>query len=135
MAKRKSDGTGIMTQEKTVTIAGKEYIFTQKNMKDAQAWRELFQAKLVKWSDAFAKINGFEVKSGADLASLINVAGTLMVDLPSQVLDLLAEYDKTIKADKATIAESATDTDIIDAFVVAVKFAYPFGKLLTALKN
>lgn len=125
-----------MAKQEVVTIAGQEFTITPLVARKADIWREKVRVKLAQLNSVSDdKVDKKpEVPTDAQ-AKLFNNIFDLACAAPSEIRDLLFEYSPEIGKKKDFILDNGYDEEIIDAFVVCARMAFPFGKLLSMVKN
>lgn len=121
-----------MAKSEVVTIAGQEFTITPLVAIKADVWREKVRVKL-------AQLNGTTVDKATDKDEAASKMFDNIFDLacaaPSEIRDLLFEFVPEMAKKKEFILNNGYDEELIDAFVICAKMAFPFGKLLSLVKN
>lgn len=116
-------------EKTTVTLGGKEYAITPLPYAKAKAWR----AKVSNPMGTLADTLTVEVDALPNLSQILRSVQGVILTVPDTIAELLFEYSPVLAADRAYIEEHAYDQEIVDAFLEALKQAYPFGKALSGL--
>lgn len=110
-----------------VVLGGVKYEIEPLKIREARKWRK----QLADIKDALADLPS-EVENVGELISLIPaLVGHLFVTIPDRIIDLVFSYAPTLPRD--LIEDTATDAEIITAFVEILKVAFPFGKALGSI--
>ena len=120
-----------MAKQENVTLAGKPFIITALPPRKADLWREKVRVKLSQLNG----VSGNDTTKTDATAKLFDNIFDLACAAPSEIRDLLFEYAPEIGKAKEHILDNGDDEEIIDAFVVCARMAFPFGKLLSMVKN
>lgn len=62
-----------------------------------------------------------------DLVAILPFLEKLILETPERIIDALCAYDAGLEAAKATIAEEATDRQLIHALLALLEMSDPFG--------
>jgi hypothetical protein len=118
----------------TIHLADQEYNIPTLKYKAARAWREKAAEPLAMLSGTFAAAADFDLTRPSDLSHLLEIVGSVLVQSPDLLVDLLFEYMVNIdKKERKRIEENSTDDELLEAFVEVLKVAYPFGRVMGML--
>jgi len=124
-----------MAKQENVTLAGKPFTIIALPPRKADIWREKVRGKLAQLNG----VTGDKVAVTADKTEAASKMFDNIFDLacaaPNEIRDLLFEYAPEIAKQKEFILDNGDDEELIDAFVVCAKMAFPFGKLISLVRN
>lgn len=120
-----------MAKQENVTLAGKPFTITALPPRKADVWREKVRVKLSQLNG----VSGNDTTKTDATAKLFDNIFDLACAAPSEIRDLLFEYAPEIGKAKEFILDNGDDEEIIDAFVVCARMAFPFGKLMSMVRN
>lgn len=116
-----------MTRKETIKIAGKDFDITPLPPAKADPWREKVRAELGKVLVSGDEGNEFKLST----QQVIELA----CKAPHITRELFFEYAPNVAKERDFIMNHGDDEELIDGFVIAVRFAFPLGKLLSLAKN
>lgn len=117
----------------TATIAGQSFEIVPLTIGKASAWRKKFQALL---DPILAGLASAPQTNVSDMAAITTLVQTIQRDVMGaidQIFVMLCEWSPAIAAQKDHILEHGTDAEIVDAFMIVMGQAFPFGQVLSAL--
>lgn len=125
-----------MAKQEIVTIAGQEFTITPLVTRKADLWREKVRVKLAQLNTVGDEDKTKKTEAPTDAqAKLFNNIFDLACAAPSEIRDLLFEYSPEIGKKKEFILDNGYDEEIIDAFIICARMAFPFGKLMSMVKS
>jgi hypothetical protein len=117
----------------TLTLGSQEYTVPVAPVKRAAIWRRSLQAPLTEILGALTIDLGAGITTTMDLVNLANQLLPLLADVTERLMELLLAYSSELEADRARIEETAIDDEVIEAFLIVVKVAFPLGRLTELL--
>jgi hypothetical protein len=121
------------TRSTTVTLGGKEFTVYAANMRHSRQWRQQFQEPVSAIMGILQNAHNINLESVADIAGLLNQAGTLLVGSVDFLIDAMFAYSPELQAHYDWILDHADDEEAIAALWEVLKLAYPFGNLVSLL--
>lgn len=125
-------------QSAKITLGSKEYTVQAAGFRRARGWKKAFLANLYDPLIAnLAALNGINEQplTLADLPSFTPLAQTLLLDTVETVCALLVSFSSVLEAAQDEIEETASDAQIVAAFVEVLKLASPLPPGLLANMN
>lgn len=121
-----------MPRTKSITLGGQTYEIAQLPMRENRLWREKVTAPV---SGLHALLDGnrdLEIATVGDLAHIIDLAKSLLLDSMDVLLDALFAYSPVLQADRARIEAEAYDDEALTALAEVVRLAYPLERVMGA---
>lgn len=120
-----------------VTLGGKPYPITPLPRKQARQWRGQLQATLDPVLAAAQQVLSLDLEQGVNIGIVVDLVRAqiipLLLSYPDMAWDLLLAYAPNLASQHEMLDETATDEEVIAAFVEVLKQAYPLGGLTSLL--
>lgn len=119
-----------------IFIGTRTYSIKPLARREARKWREQVQEQVYPLIDQVGNIISLDMNTSAGLAGVIQgVKQELprVLAFPDIVWDLLLAYSPEINAESGPLDATATDEQVMQAFMIALKQAYPLGGLMSLL--
>jgi hypothetical protein len=127
-----------MSNSTKVLLGGVEYEISALTIKYSRAWRETFGSMLNPIISALAQFGGIDIENPENWRDLSNLLATVkdsIIMAPDLCADATFSYSAELSKERGAIEESATDAEILDAFMQVMALAYPFGKLIRTVNR
>jgi hypothetical protein len=111
----------------TVQLGDTEYTITEAPYKRASKWRRKLVEQVKPLFEQVAGASEMEFSTAADLLGLWPLVQALMVDGVDMIYALLIEYSDVLGDARENIENTATEAQIVAAFMEVVRLADPFG--------
>lgn len=122
-----------MTQ---IFIGTQNYDIRPLARRDARLWREKVQQTVSPLVDQVSSVISLDLQASGDLALLLTIVKQelpRLLSFPDVIWDLMLSYSPDLAADADELDATATDEQVMQAFIVALKQAYPLGGLMSLL--
>lgn len=123
----------------TVSLGGKEYEVRPLPIRAAREWREQLRPMLDEVLNSLGTVQRIDFQGMTQrmefggVAALFEQLGPVLLRSPDTAAELAFRYSAVLEADRDFIEETATDEEMMTAFVSIVRLAYPLGALTTLL--
>jgi len=118
-----------------ILLGGVEYEIKPLALRESRAWRQQLNGPLAEVTAALKGAGEIQVTNGADIAALLETLSSRVVLAPDLIFELLLAYAPNLAEDRSRIEETATDDETMVGFVAVLALAFPFGKLMGALRG
>ena len=118
-----------MPKSVTVTLDGETYTITELRSRANAEWRKKLEEPFSELVDLLQNAPETELTDMQALANVVRSVSGLLLHSIDTVKALLAEYAPHLPLD------DAYDSEILDAFTEVLSLAYPFGELLTKVRQ
>ena len=112
----------------TLLLGDRTYTVPVAPIKRAAAWRKRLQGPLNEVLSLLtvdlAALSGVQ-----ELTALMQKFYPLLVSMPETLLDLIYAYAPALEADREVLDETVLDAEVIEAFIVIVRVAFPLERL------
>jgi hypothetical protein len=122
----------------TVKLGGAEYEIAPLTIKYSRLWRETFGDMLNPVVAAIAQFGGVDIENPEnwkDLGVLLGTVKDTLLKAPDLFADATFAYSAELTKHRGQIEESATDQEMIGAFMNVLALAYPFGLVMRAINR
>lgn len=129
----------------TVTIAGRQYSIESLKFKAEREWRKKYDAPISALINTLSQTRTITDQSNDPGQWLRQMGGVLLshagelvkalIESPDTLLNAICDYSPVLQADRDYIEENSYQDEIAAAFIEVLKIAYPFGSLLSLVKN
>jgi hypothetical protein len=116
----------------TLTL-GQAYTIPIASVKRARAWRARLKEPLNQVLGAVNAVTTVQLETTADLTALAEQLLPILMDATDTLLDLILAYAPALDAQREAIEDTAVDEEVVDAFLVLLKAAFPLARLLDLL--
>lgn len=114
-----------------VTLNGQEHTIEECRSRDNRKWREKLEVHFSELAQMLEGVPDADITDGQALAGLVRSVSSKLLRSVDIITDLLVEYAPDLKP----VIDEAYDSEILDAFTAVLGLAYPFGSLLSKLKE
>ncbi|MEM7131170.1 MAG: hypothetical protein AAF702_32945 [Chloroflexota bacterium] len=115
-----------------IELGGRKYLIEELSINRSECWRQMLSGPLDDIVDVVTGLDA-EIDSIADAKAIIPRIKMILMGSVKQIADLVLAYDSDIGDEAEYILEHATGSQIMEAFIVMVKMAFPFGEALGSL--
>lgn len=122
---------------KTTTIQLGDMMFELGTLpyRQAKPWRKRLIDEIKPMFDRFAETQTAEFRQPSDLLALWPIIEMIAYDGIEAMLELMYAYDPALEAARNEIEETATDSQIVDAFKELVALIDPFGVIALIVRR
>lgn len=118
-----------------VVLGGQEYEVVTLSIKASRVWREQLGAPVQQLMGVLTEADSLRLDSPADVVRILDVVRANLLGAPDFIFAAVCAYCPAIKRDREAIEETATDAELMDAFVEVLKLAFPFGRLASVIRR
>lgn len=115
---------------KTVILGGKEFEITPPNLRNSMVWRERFATPILEGLSSVGGMVNTQLNDTNDLIGVAKSLGALLLNSMDALVEAMLAYSEALSAEREWILDHATDQEAVDALVVIIGLAYPFGSIL-----
>lgn len=109
-------------------LGHKSYLVRELAIRPNRAWREKAQPIMDFVNQAVSTLRE-DATDGEIVKTLTSKLINLLVDRIDEIIDLVFAYSEQLEAERETIETTATETQMLEAFIQIMGVAYPIGFL------
>ena len=123
----------------SITLGGREYTLLPPPIGRARRWREQLRETTTPMLRQIDQLKGLGALASLESIPIDGVIGMITSMVPTlmgafdEIAELVYAYSPLLAADREFIEETATDAEMLAAFGVILKQAFPLGELMTFL--
>jgi len=118
-----------------VELGGVAYTIHELPSRKSTAWRKKLEKPFSGLVSLLENGPDTDIDNLQDLATLIRSVSGLLIGSMDTIVDLLFEYSPPLKKSRKKIENEIYDSEIIEAFVKVLGLAFPFGGLVSTVRN
>ena len=119
-------------REETLTLGGTPYVVRELPTKRNEAWRKQVMAELTGVADLIQTAPQTEMNA-AGVSQILRAVSGKIVGSVDILTGLLFAYSPELAADRERIEAECYDSELMDALVVVLGLAFPFGSAIGRL--
>lgn len=116
----------------TLTLGGQEYTINELPTKRNEAWRKEVMAQLTGVADLIQGAPATTMDASG-IGGILRAVSETVVGSVSILTGLLFAYSPELAADRERIEAECYDSELMDALVVVLGLAFPFGSVIGRL--
>lgn len=121
-------------QQRTITLASQALEIAELPARKNQAWRDEFDMRMQPVLHLIEQAGqGMEINNSEDLLRLVHQLWPVVISSPALLAELVQAYAPNQVT--AEVLDQVYDSEVIDAFIVIVGLAFPFGALVRGLTS
>lgn len=115
-----------------VMLGERQFVIEEPSINGGERWRKLLGEPLDDVVEMVSALDA-DLESIADVQAVLPRVRSLLMGSVKQIAELVCAYDEGFTAEAGYILDNATGSQVMEAFVVMLKMAFPFGEALREL--